>query len=421
MAARRAVTTSANVEAVHHVDRALEVLGRQPVSPRRVQLEMALCTLRGVALIAIRGYASEEVQQTFAQARELASSVDESPELVPVLHGLWLFHMVRGDRGPTHELADQLLAIAEDSDDTTARLFGFTVAGIQRFFEGRFQPAVDYIERAFALYEPRLHSQLTVTFSLGTAGVARANAASCLWFLGYPDRARALVREVIVSAAESRHPFTSAGVDVMSAMVFHLCRDPASARPLEEKALRIATEQGFPLWIGGALCGLGNTIAELGDYDEGMERTREGLALFRATGAETNAAFVLGGVAALALANGRLDEAEQALDEALALVERNLEMFYAPELWRLRGELALARSADEHAAEELFERALALARAEHAKSLELRAATSLARLAEHRGEGERGRDVLAPVYEWFREGLDTPDLRDARALLERLR
>ncbi len=421
MAARRAVTTSANVEAVHHVDRALEVLSRQPVSPRRVQLEMALCTLRGVALIAIRGYASEEVQQTFAQARELASSVDESPELVPVLHGLWLFHMVRGDRGPTHELADQLLAIAEGSDDTTARLFGFTVAGIQRFFEGRFQSAVDYIERAFALYEPPLHSQLAVTFSLGTAGVARANAASCLWFFGYPDRARELIREVIVSAAESRHPFTSAGVDVMGAMVFHLCRDPASARPLEEKALRIATEQGFPLWIGGALCGLGNTIAELGDYDEGMERTREGLALFRATGAETNAAFVLGGVAS---ARPR----ERAVRRGGAGGRRGARPGRAKSGDVLRpGALASERRAGARACRRRARRrgalpaCVALARADHAKSLELRAAASLARLAERRGENQRGLEVLAPVYEWFTEGLDTPDLRDARMLLERLR
>ena len=121
---------------------------------------------------------------------------------MPVLHGLWLFHMVRGDRGPTHELADQLLAIAEASDDTTEQLFGLTVGGIQRFFEGRFQPAVGYVERAFALYEPQLHSQLAVTYSLGTAGVARANAAACLWFLGYPDRARHLVQEVVEVGAE---------------------------------------------------------------------------------------------------------------------------------------------------------------------------------------------------------------------------
>ena len=143
MAARRAVTTSANVEAVHAADQALDVLSGWPESAQRSQLEMALFTLRGVALIAIRGYASDEVQDTFARARELANTTGESPQLVPVLHGLWLFHMVRGDRGPTHELADQLLEIAEASDDTTARLFGLTVAGIQRFFEGRFEPAVD--------------------------------------------------------------------------------------------------------------------------------------------------------------------------------------------------------------------------------------------------------------------------------------
>ena len=419
-AARRAVLTSANVEAIHHADHALDVLDHWPASGRRSQLEMALCTLRGAALIATRGYASEEVQRTFGRARELASSAGDSPQLAPALHGLWLFHMVRGDRRPAHELADQLLAIGEGSDDTTARLFGLTVAGIQSFFEGRFQPAVDYIERANALYEPQNHSHLGVTYSLGTTGVARANAASCLWFLGYPDRARDLVEEVLESARHDRHPFTLAGVDVMAAMVFNLARDPASARPLEEEALRIATEQGFQLWIGGALCGLGHAIAELGSFDEGMARIREGLSLFRATGAQTNTAFVLGGIAALYHARGRFDEADSAVDEALGLIERNLETFYAAELWRLKGEVTLARVADERAAEDLFQRAIALARVEQARSLELRAAMSLARLAERRGNGREGFDVLAPVYEWFNEGFSTPDLHDARELLERL-
>jgi class 3 adenylate cyclase/predicted ATPase len=421
MAARRAVMTSANVEAIHNAQRALDVLGGRPASPGRSQLEMALCTLRGVALIATRGYASDEVQDTFARARELASEVGDSPQLVPVLHGLWLFHMVRGDRRATSELADQLLAIGESSDDPTARLFGLTVAGIQRFFEGRFEPAIDFVERAFALYDPSLHGQLAVTYSLGTAGVARVNAATCYWFLGYPDRARALVREVIQAARQDRHPFTLAGVLVMGAMVFHLCGDSVTARPLEEEALRIATDQGFPLWIGGALCGLGTSIAELDSFDEGMARKREGIALFRATGAQTNMAYVTGESTELYRSRGRLDEAEQAVDEALALVERNLETFYAPELWRLKGEVTLARRADESSAEVLFERALAMARAERARSLELRAATSLARLALRRGERRKGFDLLAPIYEWFSEGFDTRDLQVARALLDRLR
>jgi class 3 adenylate cyclase/predicted ATPase len=421
LAARRAVVTSANVEALHHADRALAELRHCAPSPSREQLELTLCTLRGAALIATRGYASHEVQRTFARARELVTTVDEGPSLLPVLHGLWLFHMVRGDREATRELAAQLLTIAESSDDAIARLYGFTVAGIQGFFEGRFKPAIEYVERAFALYEPQLHGELAATHSLGTAGVARANAATCLWYLGYPDRARALVRQVVADARETKHAFTLVGALVMGAMVFHLCREPATAHQVEKEALGLATEQGFPLWIGGARCGLGTSMADLGKVDEGIEQVREGLATFRATGAQTNAAFVLSGLATVCLANGRLCEAEQAVDEALALVERNLETFPAAELWRLKGEVTLAHASDERSAEALFERALELAHAEEARSLELRAATSLARLAERRGERARAVEVLAPIYESFGEGLDTPDLKDAEALLAHLR
>lgn len=420
-AARRAVMSSANVEAIHHADRALNVLRGLAESPRRNNLEMVLYTLRGAALIAIRGYASTEVERTFARARELANAVGQSPQLVPVLHGLWLFHLVRGDRNPSHDLADQLLEIAGNSDDTTARLFGWTAAGIQAFFEGHFSSAVDYIERAFAVYKPRIHGELAVTHSLGTAGVARANIATCLWFLGYPDRARNLVGEVIEAARDAEHPFTLAGVDVMGSMVYRLCHDFATALSLEEEALRIATEQSFALWIGGALCGLGNSIAALGGLDEGIERLREGIAQFRATGGDTNVPFELGQIAAQCLAHARFAEAETAVDEALALVERNPDTFYAAELWRLKGEVTLARTGNERSAERLIQHGLELAQRERARSLELRAASSLARLAERCGEGRKGLDVLIPIYEWFTEGFDTPDLQEARALLDRLR
>jgi len=421
MATRRAVTTSANVEALRHATRALGVLGAEPESPGRSQLEMALHTLRGGALIATRGYASHEVQDAFAQARERASALGDSPQLVPVLYGLWLFHMVRGDRKETGELAGQLLAIAESSGDVTAQLFGLTVAGIQGFFEGRFESAVDHIERAFALYDPAMHAPLAVTYALGTAGVARANAATCLWLLGRPDRARDLCREVLESARRDRHPFTLAGVLVMTSMVFQLCGDAVTTRELAEEAHGIAVEQGFPLWIGGALCGSGWAIAVQGQVGEGIARIREGVALFRKTGAQTNMAYVLGHLAQVALAADRVDEATDVVDEALSLTERNLETFYAAELWRLKGEVTLVRTADDVAAAALFERALAIARAERAASLELRIAMSLACLAERRGDRRNAYHLLAPVHDRFTEGLDTRDLRAARALLDRLR
>jgi class 3 adenylate cyclase/predicted ATPase len=421
MAARRAVTTSANVEALRHAERALEVLATQPASPARSQMEMALCTIRGGALIALRGYASPEVQQTFAQARDRASELGDSPQLVPVLHGLWLFHMVRGDRRETVELADQLLAIAESSEDLTARLFGLTVAGIQRFFEGRFQPSIEYIERAYALYDPKLHAPLAVTYSLGTAGVARANAATCYWFLGYPDRARSLCREVLESARRDGHLVTLVGVEVMTTMVYHLCGDTVTVRELADDALRIATEQGFALWIGSALAAIGWADAVAGDVDGGIARAREGLARFRATGAETAIAYLFGRVAELCHMAGRLDEATEAADEALALSERNFDGFFAADLFREKGELTLARTGDEGAASAFFERARDMARAESAKSLELRAAMSLARLAERRGDRRKAFDLVAPIYEWFSEGFDTRDLREARDLLDRLR
>jgi len=416
MAPRRAVGVSANIEATRHAERALAVLSEQPASAARARLELACHTLRGSALLASRGYAADQVQDAFARARELVSEAGESPQLVPVLHGLWLFHMVRGDREPSAELAEQLRVIGESSEDEASQLFGLTAAGIQAFFTGRFAESVDLVERAYALYEPARHRQLAVTYSLGTAGVARANAAFCLWALGYPDRAAQLARQVIEAARRDRHPFTLAGVLTMASMVFQV-RGDALLFDLGTEALEIATQQSFPLWVGGGLVSLGRGITARGEPEAGIARSQEGLERFRATGAQLDTSFVLGGLTEMLLAQGRLEEAEAAIHEALDICTNGLEVFYASEIVRLEGEVVLAQSGDESEARRHFERAYAMTCDGRAPSLALRAAMSLVRLALRGGPAQEELTVLGRLYASFTEGFDTQDLREARALL----
>ena len=246
-------------------------------------------------------------------------------------------------------------------------------------------------------------------------------AARTLWLLGYPDQGLARVDEALALAQQSAHPFSLSFVLSWAAVFHQLRREGRAAQERAEAAMRLAMEQGFPLWMAHSSMVRGWALAHQGQAQEGIEQIPQGLGTYRATGAELWRPYWL---ALLAEAHGILGEPEAgltALAEALALADTTGERWYEPELYRLKDELVLQQSLDHHAeAETCFQQAITVARNQQAKSLELRAATSLARLWHQQGKREEARQVLAEVYDWFTEGFDTADLQDAKALLEEL-
>jgi predicted ATPase len=240
------------------------------------------------------------------------------------------------------------------------------------------------------------------------------------WLLGYPDQALHTSRAAVAWARELAHPFSQAFALAFASMFHHFRRDVQSSQEFAAEAIALSTEQGFPYWAGEAAIYQGWAQAEQGQTREGIARIRQGLKLYRSTGAGAVVPLFLVILADSYQKVGHITEGLAALTEALALVAKTGEGWYEAEIHRLKGELLLLQGADETEVERNFRQAIQVARQQSARSLELRAAMSLGRLWQKQGKREPARQMLEGIYRWFTEGFDTVDLRDAKELLDEL-
>jgi len=291
--------------------------------------------------------------------------------------------------------------------------------GTTLFFMGAVASAQTHFAQGVALYDPKQHRAAAFLYGEDAGVVCPSFAPWTLWCLGYPDQGLVRSREALTLAQQSRHPF-SLGLALCWAALFHqFRREGRVAQERAEAAIVLATEQGFPHWRARGAMTRGWALTQQGQTREGIEQMQQGLIAHRATGAEISRPYFL---ALLAEAYGTLREPEaglMVLTEALTLANTTGDRWYESELYRLKGELLLQQSLDNQAdAEHCFQQAIAIAHNQQAKSFELRAATSLARLWQQQGKRQEAHDLLAPVYHWFTEGFDTADLQEAKALLE---
>jgi class 3 adenylate cyclase/predicted ATPase len=426
LAGQQAVQRSANAEAISHLTTALELLKTLPDIPERTQQELTLQIALGPALIATKGQAAPDVGKAYTRARELGQQVGEPSRLFPVLHGLWAFFVTRAELKAAHELGEQLLSLAQRSQDPTLLLEARRALGETCFWRGEFVSAREQTAQSLALYDPRQHRSLVFLYAEDPGVVCRGFAAWGLWFLGYPDQALKKIHETLALAQELSHPFSLA-VGLMNAcIVYSLRQEWQAAQERAEALIVLATEQGFTLWLAWVTILRGWALAEQGRGEEGIAQMSQGIGAWRATGAELLRPHFL---ALLAEAYGKAGQAEEglaALAEALEVVDKSGERFYEAELYRLKGTLTLQsqvsspKSQVQKEAEECFQRAIEIARRQQAKSLELRAVMSLSRLWQQQGKREEARQLLAELYGWFTEGFDTKDLQEAKALLQEL-
>jgi TOMM system kinase/cyclase fusion protein len=418
----RGIQRSAYVEAISDLTRGLEVLETLPETPERALQELSLQTTLGPALMATRGFGAPEVQRAYARARELCRQAGETAPLFPVLRGLATFYIVRAETRTAHELAGELLRLAERAQDPAMLVEAYSMLGTTAFYLGDIAAARGHLEQAEALYDPRqhrAHAFLDVGTDPGVLGLIYA--AHVLWLLGHPDQALARSRRAVALAQDLSHSFSLAYALDFAAFFHRLRREERAAQEQAEAAMALSTAQGFPLWLAIAMTLRGGALAAQGQAAEGIAQMRRGLAAFQATGAEVGRPYFLALLAEGEAGAGTADERLSILDEALAAVRKTGERWYEAELLRLKGEVALVRAPRDVAdAEASFQEALAIARRQQARTLELRAAMSLGRLWRQQGKPREARDLLAPVYGWFTEGLDTADLREARALLDGL-
>jgi DNA-binding winged helix-turn-helix (wHTH) protein/predicted ATPase len=406
-------------EAADHLKRALDLLEPLPTSAERLQRQLTLHMMLGSAQTAMGGHATREVERTYARARELCEHVDDTERLFRVLPGLGWFYLVRGSLTAARDIGRQLLSMAESSGDTAIFLAAYNTLGVAAFYGGEFQEALAHLERGIALYDPAEHSpagspELRLVVDSGLS--CMVHAAWTNWALGHPDRAERQMREALETIRTVDHPFSLAQA-YRSAAAFHQClRQPAAVQEYAHEGAGLAREHGFGAVLKATRFHLGWLFLDQGREDEGIAAMRSWVDRCREIRAECLIPNYLGW---LGEALGRLGQRQEALasvDEALAAVARSSNHYWTAELHRLRASLV---DSDEGAESSLHE-AVAIARRQNAKTLELRAALDLARLWARRGKAREAQALLADVHGWFAEGSQSADLADASALLGEL-
>jgi TOMM system kinase/cyclase fusion protein len=418
-AGQRAIERSANLEAIGHLTTGLEVLKTLPDTPERIQHELMLHTALGVPLRATKGIGAPEVGQVYARARELCQQVEETPQLFPVLFGLWEFYELQGELQTGRELGEQILSLAQRVREAELLLVAHSVMGDTLIWLGEFAGARAHLEQGMALYHPQQHRSHAFLYNYDSGVHCLAFVPLPLWYLGYPDQALRRIHEALTLAQELSHPFSLVVALVFAAWLHQLRREGQAVQEWAAATIALAAEQGFALQVAQGTILRGWALAEQGQSAEGIAQMRQGIAGWRATGAELSVPYWS---ALLGEAYGQAGQAEaglRVLAEALTVVYKTGDRHHEAELYRLKGELLLQQAmGSDDEAETCLHQALDLARHQQAKSLELRAAVSLSRLWQRQGKRDAARELLAPIYGWFTEGFDTADLQEAKALLE---
>jgi predicted ATPase len=420
-AGQHASDRSAHREAVSHLTTGIELLMTLPETPARTQHAVTLHIALGAALQIAKGHAAPEVEHAYTQAYALCQQVGETPDLVPVLLGLWRYYIARPQLHAARELGDTLLRLAQQADDPTLAVIAHYTLGAAWLRLGALSAARPHLEAGIARYTPAQRHAPVFRMGLDPGVACRAYAAWNLWLLGYPEQALAGVHEALALAHALSHPYSLAWAQCMAAWIAQFRRDVPAVQEHAEAAVALATEQGFPLYAALGTSFRGWALAVQGQGEEGLAQICQGIAAWRATGALVFVPYFYTWLADISDHRGRTEEGLQALAEAHTLIEQHDERWWEAEVCRLQGVLLLKQTkTPQEEAETSLRRALDLARRQEATSLELRAAMSLSRMWQQQGKRTDAYDLVAPIYGWFTEGFDTADLQEAKVLLDQL-
>ena len=425
-AGQRSLERSALVEAVAQLTRALDQIATLPASPALRREEMKLQVALITPLTHVKGYAAPETNAAVERARQLieqAETLGEPPDdpllLFSVLYSFWVANYVAFDGGMMRELSTEFLALAEKQRATMPLSVGHRLVGTSLACTGDIAQGRAHLDRAAALYNPTEHRPLALRFGQDVRVAILSNRALALWMLGYPTAALADTDQLLTDAREIGQAAT-----VMYAL-FHAAHiqlfrgNYQAVNTLGEEVVALAKEKGALLWKGSGVIDQGCVSALTGKASDAVQMITAGIGLWRATGATAWMPLYRLHLAKAYSELDQFDEAWRNIRDAMSAIEDTKERWWEAEVNRTAGEITLlSPERDAAKAEEYFEQALAVARQQQAKSWELRAAMSLARLWRDQGKVQQARELLAPVYGWFTEGFDTCDLKEAKALLD---
>lgn len=419
LAGKKALQASANLEAINHLTAALQLIEMLPDNQSRMQQELELQISLSVALRTSKGFSTPEVELAYKRSEELCQSLGETSLLFWLRRGLWVFYAARAKHHKALEVGQQLLSSALLSDDANFLVDAHFTTGLTLCHQGELVSAREHLEQAIAFYNPNQYRSQIVLSGQDGGVSARAAISLQLWLSGFPEQAMDRLQEAHVLAIELSHPFTLAFTCTLGALLYQCRRDWQATQKSAEAGMAIASVRGFTYLLSWGTILKGWALTKSGQVELGIVQMRQGLDLYLTTGSESNRPYFLSFLAEAYLQLEQVDAGLGIVSEALQIVEATGERFWEAELYRLKGEF-LQVQIRQTEAEECFGQALNIARLRGAKSLELRATMSLARLWQQQGKVEAARQLLAEIYGWFTEGFDTKDLQSACLLLQNL-
>ena len=422
-AGQKAVSRSENLEAIDHIRKGLSIVkylsGDEARAKRELELQIALA----VPLTSVKGYASPDVQQTYTRARELCVQLGETPQLFPALYGMWRFYLMRAQYATAQELSEQLMDIAEKSENLAFSAAASRSKGATFFYQGKLSSARKHLEQVIILQESTEYRASAMLFDVvDVEVVSHAYNAWTLWLQGFPDQARTHSDLATKLANDINHPFSIALAQSFAAWTYQFCGNSDETKKLSQSALKLSNKQGFQFWVGWAKILQAWALTEDNQPKNTCNDMEQGLQEWQMTGSELGQTYFLTLLAQTNAANAEVEKSLDLLNHAQTFADNCVEKFWQAEIYRTKGELMmLSTSHSEKQAESCFINACEIAREQSSKSLELRAAMSLTRLYAKQQDTTQLTQAykkLDSIYNSFSEGFDTSDLLEAKTLLE---
>lgn len=420
-AGTRAAALLAYAEAIAYYRRALDLLVSLPETHDRNLEELTLCIALGKLLMTTKGYGAPEVGTMYERAHALHQKVGDSPQAWQIFFGLCAYYRYQGKIRLARALAEECVRLVEVQTEIAPVVVAHAVLGHILFYVGEAGLSQVHLARSFALYNPQHHQNLTIGGTVPNPQIGlRILATRTLWLAGYPDQALKHAYDCLAICKEENHPYTEATSLQTVAMVHQLRREPAHAQRYTADSISIYTTHGFSWVLPNVAILEGWVQIKLGEPAAGIARISQGLADYQARGFTNKLSYYLTTLSEGYLALSQTQMGLSLLADALAWIERTDERWWEAEVYRLQGELLHRQGEPLTTVEACFQRAIAVADRQQAKSLQLRATVNLCKLWQAQGKHTIAQHHLAQIYGWFSEGFDTPDLIEAKQLLEHL-
>jgi predicted ATPase len=413
---------SAHTEAIVHLRKGLDLVHLLPDTPERAQRELALLLAMIVSVITTQSWAAPELGPVYARARELGEQVGHTPRTMHTMLLERAFYTTKGEHRTALALAQEFHELARQMEDPLYIMLSHHDLAIPLMFMGHVERSLEQFEHALARYDPKLHRSLRFVYGQDPQVEALSFEVYDLWYLGYPDRALAKGEEALVLAAELDHPFSTVWALAFGGRAYRRHGMVQRVQQISEQQAILGSEYGIRLAEAESLINSGWVLSKRGQRGEGIAQVNRGLAIWQSTGMTLHFPEFLVLLAEMYVAAGQPDKAANALERSREIMCQTEERYHEAELCRLEGELLLAQDPSRAPeAERSLCQAIDVARQQQSKMCELRATVSLCRLwlgQEGTDKRQAAHETLSAVYGWFSEGFDTPELQEAKALLE---